>query len=165
MALTVNTDQLMNDARCIDKCIPDGEKMSVLLSVLYQLQQNGTGGGTTPNAYTGLLAIDNVTGAYKWTPGFTIKGYRVAIVIPAGFGGTYWNAGDEIDVTSITGTTTGQFPFFQMSVNNNVLTASVWAVVAGNETGIWAQPTAGKLNPQNFGGRNLALATLKAVIW
>jgi hypothetical protein len=45
MALTVNTDQLMNDARCIDKCIPDGEKMSVLISVLYQLLQNGTGGG------------------------------------------------------------------------------------------------------------------------
>jgi hypothetical protein len=45
MALTVNTDQLMNDARCIDKCIPDGEKMAVLISVLYQLLQNGTGGG------------------------------------------------------------------------------------------------------------------------
>ena len=42
---TPNTDQLMNDARCIDKCIPDGEKMSVLVSVLYQLLQNGTGGG------------------------------------------------------------------------------------------------------------------------
>ena len=26
MALTVNTDQLMNDAPCIDSCIPDGEK-------------------------------------------------------------------------------------------------------------------------------------------
>lgn len=35
----------MNDARCIDRCIPDGEKMSVLVSVLYQLLQNGTGGG------------------------------------------------------------------------------------------------------------------------
>jgi hypothetical protein len=42
---TPNTDQLMNDARCIDKCIPDGEKMAVLVSVLYQLLQNGTGGG------------------------------------------------------------------------------------------------------------------------
>lgn len=45
MPTTPNTDQLMNDARCIDRCIPDGEKMSVLLSVLYQLQQNGTGTG------------------------------------------------------------------------------------------------------------------------
>lgn len=44
------TDQLMNDARCINQCIPDGEKLAVLTSVLYQLLQNcqspGGGGGS-----------------------------------------------------------------------------------------------------------------------
>lgn len=43
--MPTTTDQLINDARCIDKCIPDGQKMSVLLSVFYQLLQNGAGGG------------------------------------------------------------------------------------------------------------------------
>lgn len=43
--MAVDTDKLMNDARCIDKCVPDGEKLSVLISVLYQLLQNGVGSG------------------------------------------------------------------------------------------------------------------------
>lgn len=73
MALTVNTDQLMNDARCIDKCIPDGEKMSVLISVLYQLLQNGTGGGGGGSGVTsvtgdGVMITNNAsTGAVELT--------------------------------------------------------------------------------------------------
>lgn len=41
------TDQLMNDARCINSCIPDGEKLATLISVFYQLLQNcqSPGGG------------------------------------------------------------------------------------------------------------------------
>ena len=43
--MSATTDQLMNNARCINQCIPDGEKLAVLISVFYQLLQNGTGGG------------------------------------------------------------------------------------------------------------------------
>ena len=39
------TDQLQNQAVCIDRCIPDGEKLAVLIGVFYQLYLNGTGGG------------------------------------------------------------------------------------------------------------------------
>lgn len=39
------TDQLQNQAVCIDRCIPDGEKLAVLIGVFYQLYLNGTGSG------------------------------------------------------------------------------------------------------------------------
>jgi len=43
------TDQLMNDARCIDKCIPDGMKLAVLISIFQQILTNGTGGTGSGN--------------------------------------------------------------------------------------------------------------------
>ena len=52
MANPPNTDALINSARCIDKCIPDGEKLGVLISVLYQLLQQ----------ITVLVASSNLTG-------------------------------------------------------------------------------------------------------
>lgn len=46
MSAPLSTDQLANDARCIDKCIPDGEKFAVLISIMAQILANGgTGGG------------------------------------------------------------------------------------------------------------------------
>lgn len=38
------TDSLANNAVCIDRCIPDGEKLAVLISVFYQLLINGVAG-------------------------------------------------------------------------------------------------------------------------
>lgn len=37
------TDQLANNAKCIDECIPDGQKMAVLISIFYQLLLAGAG--------------------------------------------------------------------------------------------------------------------------
>lgn len=50
------TDQLMNNAACIDKCMPDGEKLAVLIWIFQQILQNGTaggGGGTGANFLSG----------------------------------------------------------------------------------------------------------------
>lgn len=54
------TDQLMNDARCIDKCIPDGMKLAVLISIFQQLLTNGTGGGGGGGLPTGPQAANTV---------------------------------------------------------------------------------------------------------
>lgn len=62
------TDQLANDAVCIDKCIPDGEKLAVLIAVFYQLLQNGTGGGGTGG---GLAGIGSPEGVVTANPGQT----------------------------------------------------------------------------------------------
>jgi hypothetical protein len=77
---TPDINSLINDARCIDKCIPDGAKMAVLILLLSQIAGNteGGGGGTnnlsgngspvgivTPN-YIGQAYTDLTTPGY-WT--------------------------------------------------------------------------------------------------
>jgi hypothetical protein len=60
------TDQLMNDARCIDKCIPDGMKLAVLISIFQQLLTNGTGGGGgggVPALPNGQIFVGNAANA------------------------------------------------------------------------------------------------------
>lgn len=68
MSATVNTDQLANDARCIDKCIPDGEKLAVLIAVFYQLLQSGVSSGTVSS---GLSGIGSPEGSVTASPGTT----------------------------------------------------------------------------------------------
>ena len=80
------TDTLTNNAVCIDRCIPDGEKLAVLISIFYQLLLNGAGaystsgfgsplGAVTPTAVgqtyfdrsgTNNLWISNGLGAFNW---------------------------------------------------------------------------------------------------
>lgn len=38
------TDQLSNQAACIDQCIPDGEKLAVLIYIFNQILTNGPAG-------------------------------------------------------------------------------------------------------------------------
>jgi len=42
-----DADTLLEDAKCLDQCIPDGAKMSVLISLACQLVNQGGGGGGT----------------------------------------------------------------------------------------------------------------------
>ena len=69
MPTTPNTDQLMNDARCIDKCIPDGEKMSVLISVLYQLLRGGGGGSGFSPFVSAFVPITSTDTQYVFSHG------------------------------------------------------------------------------------------------
>lgn len=57
------TDQLMNDARCIDKCIPPGARLSVIIAELQQIIANGTGGGTPSGNAPAFTVLGNPTGA------------------------------------------------------------------------------------------------------
>lgn len=64
------TDQLMNDARCIDKCIPDGMKLAVLISIFQQLLTNGTGGGGGGGTITEQETVVPVAGTnIDWSLG------------------------------------------------------------------------------------------------
>ena len=45
VTMPADVDTLLDDAKCLDQCIPDGSKMSVLISLACQLVQQGGGGG------------------------------------------------------------------------------------------------------------------------
>ena len=79
--MSATTDQLANDARCIDQCIPNGEKLAVLVSIFYQitLQSPLSGSGSPLGKVTPAkvgqtyydsagneLWVANGLGAYNW---------------------------------------------------------------------------------------------------
>ena len=99
----------MNNAACIDKCMPDGEKLAVLIYIFQQILQNGTGstggcipqsgagtpvGAVTPCAVGGLyldistLNIWVATGAGKTNWNEIFPG---SVVSPAALSGAYLN--------------------------------------------------------------------------
>ena len=47
--MALNTDTLMNDAICVDRCIPQGMRMAVLVSLAYQILISGSVGGASNN--------------------------------------------------------------------------------------------------------------------
>lgn len=65
------TDTLANDAVCIDQCIPDGEKLAVLIAIFYQLSQiehSGYGSplGVVTPVYVGQTYFDTSGGNGLW---------------------------------------------------------------------------------------------------
>lgn len=47
--MAVDINELMNDAICIDNCIPDGIKDAVMISLLNQILLTGSVGGASNN--------------------------------------------------------------------------------------------------------------------
>lgn len=45
MAIACDTNSLLDSAKCYNNCIPQGMQMAVLIYLMCQIANNGTGGG------------------------------------------------------------------------------------------------------------------------
>lgn len=90
MSTPLSTDQLANDARCIDKCIPDGEKFAVLISIMAQILANGGGtGGGSGSVLSGNGTPNGVITATE--PAIYYDKQTGVIYEKTGSGNTGWN--------------------------------------------------------------------------